>query len=198
MLVGYKRLWSEIPFLLFGVYWTLNGLVNLMDQLTIFPPGTIETLKVAYNTIDIPLVLIWIRFSTDSRGLKQFTAWAAPAFLGVELVNFTLQGWSFSSAKYVMGLGLVLVLLAVVWGISLYMQKLEHSALEHALVFFHVSLFFAYGTFVIIYIFLYYVKIGDSRIDNYLIYYFSSLVAVGIASYGYLLRKSHQARIPHS
>lgn len=195
LLVLYKRLWREIPFLLFGLYWMLNGVVNLVDKITIFQPGTIEIIKVAYNTIDIPLVLLLVNYSTTSQSLKRYTRAAAPSFFGLEMVNFLLQGWNYNAAKYVMGLGLVLVLVAVVWVISLYMQKLEHSALEHALVFFHVSLFFAYGTFVIIYIFYYYVQITDSGIDNYLIYYFSSFVAVMIASYGYLVRKSSQAQL---
>ena len=65
------------------------------------------------------------------------------------------------------------------------MQKLEHTAKENAIVFMHVSWLFAYGTFVIIYIFEYYVKISGSEIDNFLIYYISSLIAVAIASIGF-------------
>ena len=189
LLVGLKRLWPEKPFLIFGVYWLISGMVNLVETFMVLPAGANETLKVALNTADIPLALAFIHYSTASFRLKRFTAYAAPLFFCAELVNFYWRGWHYDSGKYIMGVGILLVLIGVIWEISIYMHKLEHDANEHSMVFFHISLFFAYGTLVIIYVFYYYFEIRDAKIDNYLIYYFSSLVAILIASYGFLTRK---------
>lgn len=195
ILVLIKRLWLEVPFLLFGIYWMLNGVVNIIDTMPVFSKPSLEMLKLVYNTIDIPLVLLFIFFSTASASLKRFISYAVPAFLLLELGNCWVQGWTLEAVKYVMGLGLLLVFVAVIWVISLYMQKLEHSVQENALLFFHVSLFFAYGTFIIIYIFYYFIKVSGSMIDNYLIYYFSTLIAVAISTFGYYLKTSARSQV---
>jgi hypothetical protein len=99
------------------------------------------------------------------------------------------MGWVHESAKYVMAISLILILFLLFWEISLYMQKLEHSARENAMIFIHISWLFAYGTFVVIYIFEYYIKVSGSDIDNFLIYYISTLIAVTIASIAFSIRK---------
>ena len=101
-----------------------------------------------------------------------------------------VKGWNYDAAKYVLAAGLLMVLYAVVWEISRYMHKLEHTRHEKAMVFIHVSFLFAYGTFIIIYIFDYYIKVGVSSMDNFIIYYISSLIAIIIASIGYLAKGS--------
>lgn len=189
-IVLFRQLWRENAFLLFGVYWSLNGLVNGIKRYDLATDDMKQLITLAYNLIDMPLVLGFLFLCSTSSGVRKYTQVAAPVLLLVGLINFFLQGWNYPAAKYVMGLGLLLVLIAVVWEIGNYTQKLEHSANEKALLYFYVSLFFAYGTFVIVYIFLYYVRIRDAAVDNYLIYYFSSLIAVVIASYGFLRIRS--------
>lgn len=189
LLVLLKKLWKETPFLLFGLYWMLGGLVNILDKIPGISLHTLETITVVYNMLDVPIVLALLHYSTASANIRKFTKLTAPAFLLVQLVNFLMRGWNYDAAKYLLAIGLLLVLTVVVWEISLYMQKLVHNAHENAMIFIHVSLLFAYGTFVIIYIFDYYVRISDSSMDNFMIYYISSLVAIIIASFGFFLKK---------
>jgi hypothetical protein len=189
-LVLVKKLWKEIPFVLFGIYWMIGGIVNLLDIIPGLTQGSRETITVVYNMLDVPMVLALLYFSTASPAIRKFTRFTAPVFLAVQLVNFFSRGWNYDAAKYVMAVGLLLVLTVIIWEISLYMQKLEHTPQENAVIFIHVSLMFAYGTFVIIYIFDYYIQISNSGMDNFLIYYVSTLVAIIIASFGYLMKRT--------
>lgn len=190
LLVLIKKLWKEIPFVLFGIYWMIGGIVNLLDVIPGLSQDSREIITVVYNMLDVPMVLALLYFSTTSTTIRKFTRFTAPVFLAVQLVNFFSRGWNYDAAKYVMAVGLLLVLTVIIWEISLYMQKLEHTPQENALIFIHVSLMFAYGTFVIIYIFDYYIKVSNSGMDNFLIYYVSTLVAIIIASFGYLMKRT--------
>jgi len=189
VLVLVKKLWKESAFLLISFYWVLSGIVNILDQSGI-AKQTMDLVTIIYNMCDIPIVLGLIYFTTKSYRIKRFTMFAAPSLLVAQLISFMVKGWNYDAAKYVLAAGLLMVIYAVVCELSLYMHKLHHTRHEKAMVFIHVSFLFAYGTFIIIYIFDYYVKVGVSNIDNFIIYYISSLIAIIIASIGYLAKGS--------
>ncbi len=187
-----RKMWKEVPFLLFGLYWMISGWVNLLGNIPGISQEILETATVVYNMIDVPMVLGILYVTTKSKTLRQLTGWVAPVFLMVQLINFFIRGWNYNAAKYLLAIGLVLVLVALLWEISLYMQKLEHNDHDRSMIFIHFSLLFAYGTFIVIYIFDYYVTTPGGAEDNFLIYYISSIVAIIIASVGYLTRKHNQ------
>lgn len=189
VLVLVKKLWKESAFLLIAFYWVLSGMVNILDKTGIAKP-TMDLITIIYNMFDIPIVLGLIYFTTKSLRIKRFTMIVAPALLVAQLISFMVKGWNYDAAKYVLAAGLLMVIYAVICELSLYMHKLEHTRHEKAMVFIHVSFLFAYGTFIIIYIFDYYIKVGTSSIDNFIIYYISSLIAIIIASIGYLAKGS--------
>lgn len=170
----------------------LSGLVNMLDKIPAITPETLRYITIVYNMFDIPIVLGIIYYTTASRPIRKFTGITAPVLLLVQLVIFLAKGWEYDSAKYILAAGLLFVMTALLWEISLYMQKLDHTRHEKAMIFIHVSLLFAYGTFIIIYIFDYYIKTGVSTIDNFIIYYISSLIAIVIASVGYLAKSSRK------
>ena len=183
-----NRLWKHTPFLLFASYWALSGVVNLLD----FIPGiTIEfrnTLGALYNMIDIPFMLCIFYFTCSSEWLRQFSKYSCISFILVESVNAYYNGINYEAIKYVVGIGVLLVLFIIISEIIYYVRKLEHSAMEKALLFIYSALLFEYGTYVIIYIFEYFIK-GSSVIDNLLIYYISSLVAIVIACFGFIIKQ---------
>lgn len=192
VLVSIKKLWKESAFLLIACYWMLSGLVNILDKIPGISAEALRYTTIVYNMLDIPIVLGILFYTTSSKSIKKFTGVAAPLLLIVQFTIFLIKGWEYDSAKYILAAGLLFVMVAVVWEISLYMQKLHHTRHEKAMIFIHVSLLFAYGTFIIIYIFDYYIKTGVSTIDNFIIYYISSLVAITIASIGYLAKSSRK------
>jgi hypothetical protein len=186
ILVKVRRLWNQKAFLLFALYWAVSGVINVLDLIPGISKSQTELITVVYNMLDIPIVLAIIHYTTASFRIRKFTKVAAPSFLLLQLINFSVKGWHYDAAKYVLAIGLLLVLSVIVWEIYLYMSKLEHSNYEKAIIFIHVSLLFAYGTFVIIYIFDYVITIGNSSIGNFIVYYISTLIALAIASIGYL------------
>jgi len=111
-------------------------------------------------------------------------------YMALLLVNAVINGIRYDAMKYMLAVGLGLVIMTIIWEITRYLKKIEHSTYEKAMLFIHASLLFAYGTFIIIYIFDYYVT-TTNKTDNYLIYYISSLIAIGIAICGYLSRGAH-------
>jgi hypothetical protein len=52
----------------------------------------------------------------------------------------------------------------------------------------YAALFFEYGTFVVIYIFDYFLPGTSTTADNFLVYYLSSLVALPVAICGFLTK----------
>lgn len=192
LLVAVKNLWREKAFMFIGFYWMLSGLINCLDLIPGISNATLELIIVVYNMFDIPIVLGIIGYATKSRLLGKIIRVAAPALLLLQLLNFFRQGWNYDAAKYILALGLVMVLFAVLWEISRYMQQIEHNRHEKAMIFIHVSFLFSYGTFIIVYIFDYYVNLAGSGMENLIIYYISILVAVFIASIGYLTKCSNR------
>ena len=192
VLVLITKRWKEPAFRFLSIYWLLNGCINLLGKIELLDSQVYNKLTLVYNMMDVPLVMGILWWTTSSKYIKKTTALIAPGLLLSQLSCFIVLGWEHESAKYVMAVSLISILFLLFWEISLYMQKLEHSASENAMVFIHVSWLFAYGTFVVIYIFEYYVKISGAEIDNFLIYYISSLIAVSIASIGFGIRKGSE------
>jgi hypothetical protein len=165
----------------------IGGLVNLVDHMG-FGTRAVEITTVLYNIFDMPAVMFILHKTTSSSILKRFTAIAAPGFLAAEIINTAIRGLNYESLKYTLAVGLLLVLTLIVWEIILYLQKIVHSGRERGLLFIYAALLFEYGTYIIIYIFDYYLEHISSTVDNYLVYYISSLIAIVIATCGYLTK----------
>lgn len=184
-----KKLWQVTPFLLFALYWLLGGLVNLVDMEWLHAgKRAIEITTVIYNMVDMPAVMAILYFTTSTSAIRKFIVIALPSFIVVELVSVFMRGLNYEALKYTLAIGLLLVLTLIVWEIILYLQKVVHTSRERGLLFIYAALLFEYGTYVIIYIFDYYLTHISSTVDNYLVYYISSLIAIVIATCGYLTK----------
>lgn len=182
-----KKLWPVTPFLLFALYWVVGGLVNLVDKMGL-GDRVIEITTVIYNMVDMPAIMAILYLTTSSSAIKKFTTIAVPGFIVLEIVNAVIRGLNYESLKYTLAIGLLLVLTLIIWEIILYLQKIVHSGREKGLLFIYAALLFEYGTYIIIYIFDYYLEHISSTVDNYLVYYISSLIALVIATCGYLTK----------
>jgi hypothetical protein len=182
-----KKLWPVTPFLLFALYWVVGGFVNLADYMG-FSSRTVEITTVIYNMLDMPVVMAIFYFTTASAPIRKFTSFVVPGFLAFEIVNLAIRGLNYAALKYTLAIGLALTLTLIVWEIILYLQKIVHSGREKGLLFIYAALLFEYGTYIIIYIFDYYLEHISSTMDNYLVYYVSSLIALVIATCGYLTK----------
>jgi hypothetical protein len=182
-----KKLWPVKPFLYFALYWLAGGLVNVLLVCPV-PRETAATITLVYNILDMPAVMAIFYITTSSPAIKKFAGIGLLAFTTVELVNLLIRGLHFDSLKYTMAIGLSLVLIMIVWEIIWYLQKITHTSREKGLLFIYAALLFEYGTYIIIYIFEYYLDHISSVTDNYLVYYISSVIALIIATCGYLTK----------
>jgi hypothetical protein len=182
-----KKLWSAMPFRLFALYWLVCALVNLVEFVPLSAPA-LELFTVIYNLLDIPLVLSVFYFSTASIAVKKFIKIVAPAMLAVGLVNCIIRGFSANALDYVLGGELLIVLGVIVWEIILKLQQIKLTGHAKGLLLICAALLFEYGTFIVIYIFDYFLPGTSSSADNFLVYYLSSLVALPVAICGFLIK----------
>lgn len=173
--------------MLFALYWAFGGLVNLVDYIPAVAEKTVVKLNVIYNLLDMPMVLAIFYFTTSIHLIKKITQIAVPLYLVLAIINSVILGLNYDALKYMLALGLIFVLTILIWEIIVNLQKVQHTSREKALVLIYAALLFQYGTYIIIYIFDYYLISVSNVIDNFIIYYISSVVALAIASGGLLL-----------
>jgi len=182
-----KKLWSQIAFRLFALYWLISGLVNVVEFFTLSKRAT-ELFTVIYNILDMPLVLGVFYFATCSASIKKFIRIAGPGFLAAEFTNCLIRGFNYDALKYLLGAGIIIVLSVIVWEIIFRLQKIKHTGQEKGLLLIYAAMLFEYGTYVVIYIFDYFLPDASSTTDNFLVYYLSSLIALAVAVCGFLTR----------
>lgn len=187
LVVLMKKLWSAVPFRLFALYWLICALANLVEYLHL-SPRALDLYTVIYNLLDIPIVLTIFYFSSSSPVVKKFTKIMAPALLAVGLVNCIIRGFNTDALEYVLGGELLIVLSVIVWEIILKLQQIKLTGPVKGLLLIYAALFFEYGTFVVIYIFDYFLPGTSTSTDNFLVYYLSSLVALPVAICGFLTK----------
>jgi hypothetical protein len=182
-----KKLWSQIPFRLFALYWLVSGFVNIVEFFPLSKRGT-ELFTVIYNIFDMPMVLGVFYFATCSASIKKFIRIVAPGFLAAEFTNCLIRGFNYDSLKYLLGAGIIIVLSVIIGEIIFRLQKIKHTSQEKGLLLIYAAMLFEYGTYIVIYIFDYFLPGASSTTDNFLVYYLSSLVALIVAMCGFLTK----------
>ena len=170
--------------LLFALYWLLNGIVSLIQFIPSVGPDMSYYIGVVYNMVDIPLILALFYFTTTSALLKKFTLITLPAYIAVEIISVGLQGLNYDALKLSMGVGVVLVMICIIWEIGKYLNEVIHPEEKKHMIYIYAALLFQYGTYIIIYIFDYYIANTNEK-DTFLLYYISSFVAAFIACCGF-------------
>jgi hypothetical protein len=108
-----------------------------------------------------------------------------------EVASVILNGITYDALKYPLGAGIAMVLFIVMQEIVRYMQNIEHSNRQNSKIFVYAAVLFEYATFIVIYIFDYFIETSN-RQDSFLIYYISTIVAIFIASCGFLMFKKYE------
>ncbi len=198
LIVSFRKLWKATPFLLFALYWSVSGLVNLIDYIPVLGEKTIERISIVYNIFDMPMVLAIFYKTSSIRTIRRILRIALPVYLITCVINTILLGVNYDALKYILAIGLVMVLSVIIWEVIKHLQKVQHTSQEKGLLLVYGALLFQYGTYIIIYIFDYYLTAVSNVVDNFIIYYISTVVALIVAVLGYLIvgnpgtRKSHR------
>jgi hypothetical protein len=194
IIVLFKKLWNDKFFMLFASYWAYGGLINVTDFIPGFPAQASNILGMLYNIFDAPIILSIFYTTTKSLWLRKFCIAGIILALSSAIIGIVIGGFTYDALKYSLGISVALVLIAVIQEIISYMQQMEHSNRQNAKIFVYAGLLFEYATFIIIYLFDY-VFIDDyNKKHNFMIYYASSLVALFIASCGFILFKRYEKK----
>ncbi|WP_276484465.1 hypothetical protein [Paraflavitalea pollutisoli] len=188
VIVLLKKLWQAVPFNFFAAYWVVNGLINAMLLIKDLNKKFLEVAIVIYNAIDIPMMVGVIYLAAFSDRLKRFIRISLVLFIVFEIACLIHGGFDYDSLKYALGVGLLFILTIIIWQISLFLQQIEHASREKALLLIHGALLFQYGTYIVVYIFDYYLIDFADTVDKFLIYYISTIISIAIGSSGLLLK----------
>lgn len=186
-----RNAWRDRFFLLFAIYWGYGGLINMLDIIPDIPADVIHAVGIFYNMLDIPFILAILYYTTSYTFIKKTAVGAIVLVLLVQVISIFKAGINYNSMKYSLGTGVVVVLCIVTMEIIRYMQKIEHSTRQNAKMFVYAAVLFEYATFIVIYIFDY-ILLMEDRKDSYIIYYVSTMVAILIASCGFLMYKRYE------
>lgn len=179
-----KKFWQVSPFNYFAVYWAINGVVNSMLLIKGLNKAFTEVMIVVYNALDIPMMVFIIYLAASSDKLKRLIRIGITLFLVFEIACLIQGGFKYEALKYSMALGLVFMMTIIIWQISLFMQQMEHATREKALLLIHGALLFQYGTYIVVYVFDYYVTDIADNVDKFLIYYISTIISIAVGSSG--------------
>ena len=198
LFLGFKKVRQVNTYRAIGIYWFLNGLVNLPMLRPIQQEGIrnfFVRFSAWYDLADAPLMLLVLALASSGPLRKQVFLVLAGLIAG-EAILLIEKGYTYSW-PVIIGAGVVLVLTYSVVGLWQYLKKMEHDRFENSMAFVYAALLFAYGTYLIIFLLSLLPKSSNTYNlqDSYLMYYISlSLAAVltsaGIWSYGLRGRKT--------
>ena len=194
LIVVFKKLWKDKYFLFLGIYWLVGALINSITNIPGIGLPALETITVIYNMIDIPFILWILWYTSSSSTLAKILRLIIVIYIVTELILVFSFGINYEAIKYIIGAGVLVVLSALVWEITLYLQQMEHNNREKSMLFIYAALLFEYGSYIIVYIFDYFI-IPSDQVDKLLIYYISTLIAIVIASFGFLLKKNKKSLV---
>ncbi len=177
-----RRLWSVTFFKMFGIYGLMGAALTSLDMSTI-DPLIIERVGLIYNMIDIPYVMLMIFIISKNELVKRVIILSVVLYIFLQLVFYFREGMNYAAIKISLGYGLSIVLLAVIFTLLNFFRRMGLTSRQVAYIVILSALMFDYGTFIVIYIFDYYVT-GYNITDNLVIYYISSIIAMTIGTVG--------------
>lgn len=196
LIVLFKKLWRDHYFLLLAIYWLTGAMVNVTPHIPGISPTTLEVVTVIYNMFDIPFILSILWYTTSSPSLKRLLLIIIAGYILIELLLVFSNGVNYGAIKYILGAGVLVVLITLTWEITLYLQQMEHTNRERSMLFIYAALLFEYGSYAIVYTFEYFIS-AYNVMDNHLIYYISALIAIMIASVGFLLKQKNKKSVAY-
>jgi hypothetical protein len=208
LFLGLKKMRQVNTYWVIGIYWLLNGLVNLPVLGVLHSPGgrsVLQRINSFYTFTETPMVLLAFAFASSRRWRRQLL-WVMLAFIAGESGLIAWRGHTVFTTGIITGAGLLLILAYSVAGLWQYLMKMEHSRFEDSMVFVYAALLFGYGSFLIIYIFAHY-RTGSGAMtynetDSFLLYYISlllsaSVTCTGLGSYGLRKKRVRRSLVSH-
>ncbi|HEY4154535.1 MAG TPA: hypothetical protein VGM24_03890 [Puia sp.] len=177
-----KRLTPDKSYFFIALFWLINGITYTPEIFRWEWYRTVSNdITLGYNLIDTPLILLIFYFAFRKKIFQQLLI----GFIFFEIVMIVWKGYNFGSNTPIIGLGSLISLILNIWGISVFFQKMRHTAFENVMAFVNAGFIFYYGLFTVIYIFNY---LNFSKVTlPYVTFinYLSITIATALISYGY-------------
>ena len=170
------RLFTNKSFLALGIHYLLAFVYNLMTAGIL--PTTISLRRnfaITNNLLDIPLLLIFLLFFTRSWRLSKQLVAGLAAYIIFEIISIIIAGYSITSTTIVLGPGILIIVCFSFYFFLKHIQ-VQDSPAETGKIVMLCSLLFAYGSYSLIYIFHYILKVPYIQ-DVFLIYYLVTIIA---------------------
>lgn len=187
LLLGLKKVRQLATFRVLGIYWALNGLVNLRALSSIRGKTLHEfllRLSDCYDLADVPLVLLIFAMAGAGKWRRRLLL-VMLGFIAGEVFLTIFAGYG-HAWPVVIGAGVSLIVAYSIMGLWKYLMEMEHDRFENAMAYIYGAFLFAYGTYLIIYL-IYYLRASRtaySETDSSLLYYTSLFLSVGITCVG--------------
>lgn len=173
------------------LYYLLTATYNLMVQGVLpSPAGLTIIFGTINNYLDAPLMLLFLLFFCVEKWKTKAVYFTLAAFIAYEIVIALTFGFSRVANVYILGPGIVVVLLFSTW---LFVRQIKRTivmgkGLGKTLML--TSVVFSYGCFGIIYLFHYIQRIGNIG-DIFLLYFISSIISSVLMAMGVALVRQH-------
>lgn len=190
VVIIYNRYYTQRSLAALLIYYCILVIDNSMGEGLIPAPKIfIQYFGIFDNYADIPLMLTTLLFFCPSRQRQTKIRMFTYAFLAYELVITCIYGFSKTSITYILGPGILLVL---IYSSYLFVRQVKFSIYHgknHGRVIMLASILFGYACYSLIY-FFHYIENTSFIADVFKLYYISSIIsAIGMAIGLHLMRK---------
>jgi hypothetical protein len=187
-----KKLATNRVFIWFAAYWMLAGSVNLLFMSEAFTNSRLMTVtERVFNLADAPFMLFILYKTVHIEVIKNSIKKMLPAFLCASLLVTVFTQLQDYAETLMVGMGLVIILLYIVWIITHYIKGVKYYNAEYTLQFIYYALLFEYGISVVTFIFSYMIPDKSNLHDSFFVYHISIIISISLASYGLLAHKEN-------
>jgi hypothetical protein len=189
-----KKLATHRVFIWFAAYWMLAGFVNLLFMSEAFTHSRLMNVtERVFNLADAPFMLFILYKTVHIESIKNSIKKMLPAFLCASLLVTVFTQLQDYAETLMVGMGLVIILLYIVWIITHYIKGVKYYNAEYTLQFIYYALLFEYGISVVTFIFSYMIPEKSNLHDSFFVYHISIIISISLATYGLLLHKENVA-----
>jgi len=176
LIILFARLFINVSLLALVVYFSSAFFCTLFSANIIsFSPSLETSLTVIRNYLDVPLILLSLLMFSTEKWMNNAISICLAVFLVYEIFIFSNFGLLPVSIKYIMGPGIILILLISIY---LFINNIKRTIVQgkgFGKTLIIASILFAYGSYLLIYFFAYVQKTSD-KADVWTLYYLTSII----------------------
>lgn len=190
-----SRLLINISLLALVIYFLMVTTYNLMSVNVIVVSREVQrSFGVLNNYLDVPLMLTAMLMFCSEKWKQRVIITTIICFVAYELLILFQYQLHPNSSKYIMGPGIILLLL---YSLYLFMINIKNTIVQGkgaGKTLMITSILFAYGCYFIVYVFAYIQKTSE-KTDVFIIYYLASIIFSLLMSAGLIWVKKRLRQI---